>query len=98
MLQKCCVYAPVDFLLKNPRSKVAVDKRNVTSDLVYSIRRQGVTRLERFYQFVTLGQNKHCCVTLPCEKKNQEGRTVRFFFFKSCTVLFLFPAANRSLN
>ena len=86
---------------KTPRSKVAVDKRKAISDLVYSIRRQGVTRLERFYQFVILGQNNHCCITLPWKKNIGRGERsffFFFFFFKSCTVLFLFPAANRSLT
>ena len=104
--KKWCLSSCWLLVKKTPRSKVAVDKRNMTSDLVYSIRRQGVTRLERFYQYVILGQNNHCCVTLPWKKKKRKKKKTGgadspifppFFFFKSCTVLFLFPAANRSL-
>ena len=86
--------------VKNPpRSKVAVDKRNMTSDLAYStIRSQGVTRLERFLSVCDIRPKQSLLCYPPMEKKNGKGDGPIFLFFKSCTVLFLFPAANRSLT
>ena len=56
MLEKCDVYAALDFLPKMTRGQryhnAMVDKRNVTSDLVYSIPCQGVSGLERFFHYM----------------------------------------------
>ena len=58
MLKKHDVYAARDFLSKMTRGQryhnAVVDKRNITSDLVYTIHRHGVLGLERFYQYVIL--------------------------------------------
>ena len=63
MLEKCGANAPVDFLSKMPWGhRLAVDKRNVTSDLVYAIRREGVFGFERFYQYVI---SYHMLTTTP---------------------------------
>ena len=43
MLEKMCCLRSTGLSLKNdPRSKVAVSKRNLKSDLVYTIHRKGV--------------------------------------------------------